>query len=374
MWKAITSLTVFIAISCTPVTVDPAPTSSATAPAATPSASAQQDTTFTMPTDRDMYEFFGDQGSLIAYSSQSTPPPYESKIQRADPATKTWRTIYQTDAMFQQLHVAAGRMAILEYREPVQGRGASSEKIVVLDLTSGRATTIDEFALSPATYHGGGGGPRGPSFAVALGADRIAWTRLVEGAGGSVTGELELAPLSDPARRQTIGSSIEWIGPLAVDNARLVYAIGGKTQDELHVRDLATGGDTVIARAQVGNTALVGSPQMDRASVTGTWAIWAENTPSGTASIHALDLKTGTERTFDAGGTYCPVMSAGGRYVAWSCTSNGGPTQRVYDAATVQPVLAPPPGLGLSPTATEDGLIWFTLVADGRTVTLYRPR
>lgn len=253
-------------------------------------------------------------------------------------------------------------------------------KVVVVDLSSGRGTTVDEYALSSATYHGGGSGPRGPSFALALGADRIAWTRLIEGPAGSVTGELEVASLSDPTRRQAIASSGEWIAPIAIDGTRLVYVRGGKTEDELHVRDLTSGGDRIVVRATVGNTAFTGLPAIDNAAVSGKWAVWPENAtaptakgaPSFSATIHALDLTTGTERTFDAGGAYCPRITAGSRYFAWYCGSLAEPNPQVYDAATLQPATAAAPGVGV--VASDDGVIWFNVIPNGRTVTLFRPR
>ncbi|HEV2010692.1 MAG TPA: hypothetical protein VGS17_06655 [Candidatus Limnocylindria bacterium] len=378
-------LALVLTATCAPVGAAPSasPVPSGSLPASsTPSASLLAGSTFTMPADRDMIEFLADEGSLIAYSSKDAPPPYDSKIQRADPATNTWRTIYQTDAMFMQQRVAAGRIALLEYREPFQGSGAFSVKVVVVDLSSGRATTVDEYALTSATYHGGGGGPRRPWSALTLGPDRIAWTRLIEGPGGSITGELEIASLTDPTPHQAIASSGEWIAPLAIDATRLVYVVGGKTEDQLHVRDVASGGDTIVARATVGNTAVVGSPGIDYAAVSGKWAVWPESAtaptakgaPSFSATIHALDLTTRAERTFDAGGAYCPRITAGSRYFAWYCGSLAEPNPQLYDAATLQPATAVPPGVGVGAVAADDGVIWFNLVPNGRTVTLFRPR
>jgi hypothetical protein len=335
-----------------------------------------------MPADRDMITFAADRGALVAFSTTDAPPPYESKVQRADPTAKAWRTVYTSDSHFMAGTISAGRVALIEYRQPLQGEGAFSHDLTVVDLDSGRPITVDHVALSKATFRGGGGAPRRPNTAVALGPDRIAWTRMVEGPGGSITGELYLASLADPSRPQKIGTSGEWIAPLAVDTRRLVYVLGGKTQDELHVRDLASGADRIAARATVGDTAIVGSPGMSRAAIAGTWALWVDLPPAPTtkggasfnATIHALDLGTGTERTFDAGGSNCPKLSVGTRYVTWYCGSLAGPIARVYDAVTLEPVAGIPPGRGVGVEAVDDGAIWFELNTDGRTVTLYRPR
>ncbi len=373
-------LAICLIASCAPVAEPspsgtPSPSATAAAVSATPAAAAD---TFTMPADQNMYEFFAEQGSLIAYSTKDTPAPYDSMLQRADPSTKTWRTVYQTDARFERMQVASGRIGLLEYREPVPSAGAFSVKVVVIDLHTGGQSTIDSYAMSAATFRGGGSAPRRPGFGLSLSAERVAWTRLIEGANGSVRGELAFAPLADPTQRTVVASSADWITPLTIDSSRLVYVLGGATQDELRVRDLVSGADTVVARAPVGNTARLGSPQMDYAVVVGRWAIWAENdptpSPTSNAVIHALDLTTGAERTFDAGGSYCPPITVGSRYIAWICSSTGGAKSQLYDALTVQPVLTTPPGLGVGARASGDGLIWFRPPPGTREVTLFRPR
>src|SRR5205814_3715746 len=104
-----------------------------------------------------------------------------------------------------------------------------------------------------ATYRGGGGAPRRPAGSIVIGPDRAAWTRLIEGPGGSVTGELRVARLVDPERSTPIASSMEWVAPLAVDDHRLLYVLGGKADDQLHVRDLDTDADRVVVTGAVGD-------------------------------------------------------------------------------------------------------------------------
>src|SRR5438132_9427698 len=152
----------YAAVPCAPPGAPPpASTLRTTSPVAigTPAASAPTGT-FTMPTDRDMISFAADRGALIAFSTRDAPPPYESKIQRADPATNAWRAIYRSDAHFGAGRVVAGRAALAEYREPYQGGGAYSVDFTVVDLSTGAATAIDHFAMSAATDRGGGGAPR----------------------------------------------------------------------------------------------------------------------------------------------------------------------------------------------------------------------
>ena len=194
-----------------------------------------------MPVDREMLYFFVDRGALIARSTRESSAPYESKIWRAEPTSAAWRPVYVSDAMFQAERVADGRMALVEYREPVQGGGAFSQVVVVTDLITGAKIEMDRFSLSAATYRGGGGAPRRPVSAVALDATLVAWTRLVEGAAGAVSGELRLATIADPRTQQVIGSSSEWIQPIALDSRRLVYVLGGKIEDQLRVREITSG-------------------------------------------------------------------------------------------------------------------------------------
>src|SRR5438552_871936 len=216
MSRAIASLSLLVAISCAPTTAGAPPTSLAPVEGTTsaqPNASLAAGT-FSMPTDREMDFFAADRGALIAFSTKEGPPPFASKIQRAEAPNGPWKTLYETDASFMgSAQVVAGRVALIEYREPFQGGGAYSEDFTVIDLSTGKTTPVDRFALSRATYHGGGGGPRRPVGAMVIGPDHVAWTRLAEGPGGSVTGELRVATLADPAHAKVVGSSVEWISP-----------------------------------------------------------------------------------------------------------------------------------------------------------------
>ena len=361
-------------IACAPTAAAPSPSpspavSSATASPVSATASPVADGAFMMPTDRDMITFAADRGALIAFSTKDAPPPYESKIQRADPTTNAWRTVYRSDAMFLTGQVVAGRTALSEHREPFQGGGAYSIDFTVVDLITGTPTSIDRFAMSSATYRGGGSNTRRPNGSVVLGPDRVAWTRLVEGPNGSVTGELRVALLSDLAHATLVGSSAEWIAARGVDAHRLLYVLGGKSEDQLHVRDLESGVDRVVATGAVGNQQLEGGlPGFNAAVLSGNWAAWLDTPRSAPGTIRAVNAVTGEDRTIEAGGSSCSSPTAGTRYIAWYCGTAG--TAR--DATTLEPVRDLPVGVG--PQASDDALLWFTVVPNGRTVTLFRPR
>jgi hypothetical protein len=291
----------------------------------------------------------------------------------------TWRLVYISDAMFQAERVASGRMALVEYREPVQGGGAFSEVVIVTDLVTGAKIEMDRFSLSAATYRGGGGAPRRPVTALALTADRVAWTRLVEGPAGTWMGELRLASIADPRAQQVIASSSEWIQPIALDSHRLVYIMGGQTEDQLRVREITTGVEMVVATAPVRNTSFFGPPGIDRAAVSGDWAIWIDEAivVGDTTQAVAVNLTTGERRALDPAGTGCDSVTAGSRYFAWSCAkSNGaGEPYIVLDAKTLSRVPLARQGLSYGLVAVDDVLVWLTALngGAGRTVTLYRP-
>src|SRR5437867_5913665 len=179
MLRAIASLILLVAMSCAPTTVGAPPTSPAPVGGATsapPNASLAAGT-FSMPTDREMNSFAADRGALIAFSTKEGPPPYASKIQRAEAPNGPWKTVFETDASFTGGgQVVAGRVALIEYREPFQGGGAYSEDFTIIDLSTGKTTLIDRFGLSSATYRGGGGGPRRPVGHMVIGPDHVAWT------------------------------------------------------------------------------------------------------------------------------------------------------------------------------------------------------
>jgi hypothetical protein len=357
-------IAICLTAACAPITASPSTSPSVSAP---PSVAAAN--TFTMPTDRDMITFAADRGALIAFSTTDGPPPRESKVQRAEPAANAWRTVYRTDALFLRGSAAGGRVALAEYREPFQGGGAYSVDFTVVDLVTGSATPIDRFAMTSATYRGGGSNTRRPNGSIVLGPDRAAWTRLVEGPGGSVTGDLRVAPLADPSRATSIASSGEWIAPLGLDAHRLLYVLGGKTEDQLHVRDLETGADKIVVTGAVGDQQREGGiPGFNVAVLAGDWAVWLDTPGSAAGKIRAINVISGADRVIDAGGSTCSQVSAGTSYIAWYCAKTPG----VIDAKTLEPVRDV--AAGLAPAASDDALLWFTAVGDGRTITLFRPR
>jgi hypothetical protein len=380
MMKKIVLSTLLFAISCSTATTAAKPslegtTAASTAPAS-PSASANAGlgSMFSMPTERDMVTFQADRGALVASRIRETPPPYDSKIVRAEAPSGPWKLVYESDAMFMVDRVSSGRIGLVEYREPVQGGGAYSEVFVVVDLASGQKIEIDRFSLSAATYHGGGGGPRRPVGAIVLGPDHVAWTRLVEGTDGSVIGELRIAPLADPKTSQLVATTGDWLRPLDVDGHRLVYVLGGKTEDTLHVRDLNRATDKVLATGAVGNTARGEVPGFDYAAVSGDWAVWLDDLKVASTKAHALNLASGDERALEVGGSQCSGVSAGARYFVWACGKSDDPRDSlIIDAKTLDRVQPIAGSTGVGIVATADGLLWFNVTGNSRTVTLFTP-
>jgi hypothetical protein len=379
MMKRIALSALLFVISCSgTATPSPSP-SDAAIPAMSPAASpnALPGSTFSMPADRDMAAFYADRGALVAYVTKDVPPPYDSKIVRALAPNGPWTVVYETDAIFMIDRVSSGRIGLAEYRERYQGGGAYSEVFVVVDLANAQRTEIDRFALSAAAYRGGGGAPRRPAGAMALGPDRVAWTRLVEGAGGSVNGELRIASLGDPHASHLVATSSEWVRPIGLDAHRLVYLLATKTEETLHVRDVDSGADAVVATGAAGDTARGQIPAFDNAAVSGDWAIWLDGLKAATTKAHALNLVTGEERLLDVPGSQCSGVTAGSRYFVWSCgkPSDASPQgSPIIDAQTLDTVRPIPTGVGLGLLASDDGLLWFKVDGGARTVTLFRPR
>lgn len=379
MLKVIGPVILFFASSCVstsvdaPATIGHTPLASVAPTPVPPSTSATAPGTFSMRTDSEMLSFAADRGALIAFSTKDGLPPYASKIQRAEPPGGPWNTVFEIDAqLLGSGQVVAGRVALIEYREPFQGGGAYSEDFTVVDLSTRKATAIDRFALSSATYRGGGGGPRRPVGRIVLGPDRVAWTRLVEGPGGSVTGELRVATLADPARATTIAVSAEWISPLGVDAHRLLYVVGSKLEDQLHVLDLDTGADRVIASGAMPADVQVNSlPGLGRAVLSGDWAIWLDRPRATDGMLRAVNIASGVQRTIDMRGSSCSEPSAGTRFIAWYCA---GGVVGIIDAKTLEPLATTPVGIGVAPLASDDALLWFDLSTNPRQVVLYRPR
>jgi hypothetical protein len=305
--------------------------------------------------------------------TREAPSPYLSKLQRFDPRGSSWQDVFVDDARFEYSRPDAGRIPLVEYRE--SGGGASDKTFSVLDLASGRPTRIDAFALSSATFHGGGGGPRGPRTTFALSGERVAWSRVNELPGGVTEGELRLATLGDPTHFTTIERSRLTIEALWLDAATLGYLVGGTDQDEIRVRDLATGADRVVGK--------VVAPGQDR-GVGGTARSdkvfgWIENLPSGSSVrggtmrsvFHALDMATGSARELDLGATTCVSLTGNSLGFTWWCWDTGPTATSLayFDPRTWRSVEIVRSGDRLNdPSAFDGGFMWYDLVAGVRRV------
>jgi hypothetical protein len=333
----------------------------------------------TLPAEPDMVTFFAHGRSLIAWTSGNRPSPFLDKIQRADPPGGPWRTIFSNDAHFRIQRVSEGHMAIVAYRE--DGEGAYNESIVVLDLATGAATTIDHYALSKATFRGGGGAPRRPVGQIALGQQMIAWTHLFERAGGAVEGELRVAPLADPRATTVIARSTEWIEPVAIDQRSVAYVLGGSERDELRVRDIATGGDRHLT-AFAAQTQVSGRGAPARS---GPWVGWLETKPAlaptravpSIVTFEAFNIATGEERSMNTGGPGCSPLTANAFAFAWSCRSSADPpaTLQAFDVAQWKLVDVLRPG-SVSPfglQAVDSGFVWTDADGAQRQVHLFTP-
>ena len=330
-------------------------------------------TLLTAVPDRDQYIGFAHRGALYATWIRDAPSPYLSKLQRFDPRVNGWQDVFVDDARFNYSRPDAGRLPLIEYRE--SGGGASNNIFSVLDLASGQTTKIDAFALSPATFHGGGGGPRGPRITFVLAGDRVAWSRINELPGGVTEGELRLAPLGDPAHFTTIGRSRASIEALWLDDATLGYLVGGSDQDEIRVRDLATGAERVLTRvvAPGQDRGIGGMARSDR------FLGWIENLPASASTpgglmrsvFHAIDVASGSARELDLGATTCVSLAGNSLGFTWWCWDTGPTATSLayFDPRTWRSVEIVRSGDRLNdPSAFDGGFMWFDLVAGVRRV------
>ena len=93
-------------------------------------------------------------------------------------------------------------------------------------------------------------------------------------------------------------------------------------EDQLHLRDLDTDADRVVATGAVGDVQREGAiPGFNVARLAGDWAVWLDGARAGAAgTIRGVNVVTGAGRTMDAGGSSCAGPTAGTRYVAWYCS------------------------------------------------------
>ena len=272
----------------------------------------------------DQIYVFADGGVLYEVEFPSTPPPYASRVRRFDPSTRTWTDVFNDDAMFTVGGTSRGRAAMIEYREPLQGGGASHSTVVALDLNTGVTTELDHFALSAATFRGGGGGPIRPVSRVMMGGNTIAWTRLNELPGGDIEGELRVEELGRPGAYMTVARSRSWIEPLMVDDAVLVYHVTGTKFDELHVRDLRTGEDRRLVQFAIPD------PSMGRSGLARSGMLIGWIDAAGNAALQTIDLMTGERAVHDIGADYCVGLSGNELGFAWECPSKAIPTSLSY--------------------------------------------
>lgn len=377
--------TVALTVGCSSagVSATPTPTTSAAPIITRTAAPLVPGTLFTITaSDPEMVDFFADRGALVVRSSQRGPAPYLSKILRASPPSGPWRVIFQNDAAFMLATAVSGRIAFVESRQEIMSGGAHDGTFMLVDLDTGASTKIDHYALSAKTFRGGGGGPRGPGPAIALGSDRVAWTRVNELADGKTEGELRVARLDAIGSPVTIGRSREWIQPVSIDTRWLVYIVGGTERDDLRIRDLASGSERSLAQM----LAPTQSSGRGVAARSGAWIGWIDNPPmrgepdakpdSPTAAIfRAVNVESGELREKTLTAAYCNGQFSGNAsYFAWSCSDGLRTTTKVFDTdAWVERDLLEPTTTGGAalPIAVDGGFMWSERASGARRMTLF---
>ena len=252
--------------------------------------------------------------------SVSAPSVARTEVHAADlrAAPVVWRTIAAFDAFPTGISVSDGRVALGLYREPAGAGGGFSAEIVVVDAASTASSSIWSASFSPATFRGGGGGPKRATAKFVLAPGRIAYTRLSEVAGGDLIGELRMRDLGN-GRETPIGGSPRWIEPVAFSGSVLAYAIAGDPLDEIRQTDLASGAAT---------TTIAQAPLIRGHAFSGRWLIYTttQSEQAGPHKVVLRDVVAGTERVLDTHGDRVTVNE---RYAAWH--SLGSRTFKAFD-------------------------------------------
>lgn len=322
------------------------------------------------PVSPEMITFASQGRSLIAIWSAGTPPPYLSRLMRAD-ADGTWSSVYESDAMFVGLQQDLRRAAFIEYREKPQGGGASDLAFIVLDLTTRALVKVESYARTPATYHGGGGSPRGPSASIAIGGGMVAWSRVNELAGGAVEGELRVATLDDPSSFTTVGRSKETIVPIAVDEKTLVYLLGGADRDELRARELPTGKERSLVTV-LRPTQTHGPSNLARSGSFVGWIEMPAATDTANARFRTVNITTGAARDIDVGARFCSGVTANAYGFVWRCSDTKLTALGYWDPLAWRQVDVTPATDGYLEAAL-DGFIWTGVVRNERRAVLFAP-
>jgi hypothetical protein len=138
------------------------------------------------------------------------------------------------------------------------------------------------------------------------------------------------------------------------------------------VVDLDTGADRVVASAALpADVQVTPLPGLDRAVLSGDWAIWLDSPRATDGLLRAVNIADGMERTIAMGGSSCNEPSIGTRYIAWYCAAG---VVGILDAQSLAPLTSKPTGVGVAPIASDDALLWFDLSTNPRHVVLYRPQ
>ncbi|HET8567519.1 MAG TPA: hypothetical protein VFM93_00860 [Candidatus Limnocylindria bacterium] len=300
-------------------------------------------------------------GTSVAAVRVLEPGPIRAEIHLADVAQDppAVRRLVETEAFVNVIDLSGGRVAFDEYRET--GGGGFTFALHVLAVGTGQRQQIWSGSFSPATFRGGGGGPKRvhPSARLALDGDRLAYVHVTERAGGELEGELRVRDLRTGAER-AIARSAVWIEPVGLDGSELAYAVGGSPNDEIRIVDLGSGRETVAVRARLIRSAAFRGPFVAYTTT--------DNEQAGPFRVMLRDVRDGSERQLDANGTR---VSLSGRHAAWYTAGAGPRGLRIFDLARAretQPLSGAQPYFDIE--AVDAGLLLRG--GDGATIVVAR--
>jgi hypothetical protein len=212
-----------------------------------------------------------------------------------------------------------GQLGVLSWSRTSAGE---SYRYEIDDLASGTTRTLDT-SEAPGHFHGEGS-PEQADPALIVGQNAVAFVHLFV-QGPDLVGELRVGPAAGPMK--SVFTSKRPVRPVALSDTTLAYAVPSAEGSQLHVYDLASGRDRVVARGRLAAAVALGAGRL-------LYTVQPLDTEPGRAIVQ--DLATGNESVLVSG--TCGSPSLDERYATVSCSDPNQATTAItiYELATLK--------------------------------------
>jgi hypothetical protein len=238
-----------------------------------------------------------------------------------DLATGTTRTVPAAPAgdFGGPVALVNGRLGVVAWSRTSAGE---SYRYELDDLASGTTRTLDT-SDAPGHFHGQGA-PVQADPALVVGPNAVAYIHLFV-QGPDLVGELRVGPAAGPMK--SVFTSKLPVRPVALSETTLAYTVPSADGSQLHVYDLASGRDRVVARGRLGFGFALGPGRI-------LYTVQSLDREPGRAMIQ--DLVTGNESVLVSG--TCGSPSLDDRYATVSCSDPNQATTAItiYELATLK--------------------------------------